>query len=119
MIQTFELNSKVILISNIDPLIEHFVVKPQNFKDKASLWHRVGNDEISITTLPEGQWKIIDRLRNLDVSTDEKFQRIEAFRKKVKELTKLMNEPTVENVIKFENLLIMERYDRITIKSSK
>jgi hypothetical protein len=105
----YKLNDNVILISNIDPLIEHFVVKPQNFKDKASLWHRVGNDEISITTLPDGQWKIIDRLKNLDVSTDEKFQRIEAFRKKIKELTKLMNEPTVENVIKFENLLIMEK----------
>lgn len=109
MIGKYRLNDNVVLISNIDPLIEHFVVKPQNFKDKASLWHRVGNDEISITTLPEGQWKIIDRLRNLDVSTDEKFQRIEAFRKKIKELTKLMNEPTVENVIKFENLLIMEK----------
>ena len=36
MIQTFELNSKVILISGIDPLIEYFVVKPQNFKEKSS-----------------------------------------------------------------------------------
>ena len=116
MIQTFELNSKVILISGIDPVIEYFVLK---FDKPNSLWHRVGNGEIPITTLPDGQWKIIDRLRNLDVSTDEKFQRIEAFRKKVKELTKLMNEPTVENVIKFENLLIMERYDRITIESPK
>ncbi len=103
MIQTFKLNDNVILISNIDPLIEHFVIKPQNFKDKPSLWHRVGNGEISITTLPEGQWKIIDRLRNLDVSTDDKFHKVEAFRKSVKGVVGEIDS------IDFENILIIQK----------
>lgn len=102
MIRQLTLNSKVTLLFNINPIIEHFVIKPDG------LWHRVGNGEISICSLPKNNWKLIGRLRDLDISTDEKFYKVEAFRKQVKEaLMKNEYKTEIKDLIDFENILIV------------